>query len=179
MPSYAHITAPTNTRTYRGGYKDIFRFVPIADFATIASPTATPSALGDKVKITTAHTWTGTNGYFEYETQQQTVNIASETVGDAGAKLLKHTAKFNILGDGASTQEQLQNLLNSKVIAFVKDAKCDATEYVQLGDDCIQPEFSVAFNGATTKEGSKVYEVTAVVTDAKYFYSGAFTKNSA
>lgn len=178
MPSYADITTPTSPRAYRGGYKDVFRFCPVADFATIAAPIASPVALGDKVKITTAHTWPDPAGYFEYAAQQQTVTITSETTGDAGAKLFKHTAKFNILGDSASNQEQLQNLLNAKVIAWVKDSKCDATEYVQLGDDCIQPEFSVAFNGATTKEGSKVYDVTLTVIDAKYFYSGAFTKAS-
>lgn len=179
MATYAHRTTPTNARDFRGGYKDVFRFCPIADFATIASPTGSPSAIGDKVKITTAHTWTGTNGYFEYETQQQTVTVSGETVGETGAKLLKHSTKFNILGDDASTQEQIQALLNAKVIAWVKDSKCSATEYVQLGDDCIQPEFSVVFTGNTTKEGSKIYEVTLTVLDAKYFYSGALTKSTA
>lgn len=179
MPTYKNITTPATTRDFRGGYKDVFYFAPIADFDTIAAPIAAPVAIGDKVKIPTAHTFTGTNGFFQYDSKQKVVTITSETVGDAGSRLLKHTAKFVILGDSASTQEQLMALLNAKVIAMVKDSKCTAGEYVQLGDDCIQPDFDVKFNGATTAEGSKEYEVTATVVDAKYFYSAALTMSTA
>jgi hypothetical protein len=38
MPTYTHITAPTNpAASARGGYKDILYFCPVADFATIAA----------------------------------------------------------------------------------------------------------------------------------------------
>lgn len=175
MPNYATIGTPSSPRQYRGGYKDTFLFAPIADFTAVAAPSASPSALGDKVKITTAHTFPDGKGFHAWESQQKAITLKGESVGDAGARLIKWTGEIKILGDSASTQEQLQNTLNDKLIVLLKDARCVAGEYVQLGDDCVQPEFTVAFD-SQTPDGYKVYTVSFAVTDAKYFYSGAIVE---
>lgn len=177
MPTYAHITAPADVNTVRGGFKDNFYFCPIADFATIAVPSG--AGIGSTLTISTAHTFTTTDGFFDYETKQKTVTIKSTSIGDPGAKLMEHSFEFTMLGHSASTQEQLQALLNAKVIALLKDAKCSATEYVQLGDNCVQPEFSVEHDGKTTAEGLKEYKVSGKIVGSKYFYTGAVTLSTA
>lgn len=179
MANYSHRSNNTNPLANKGGYKDVFKFAPKADFTSVAAPTASPSAIGDKVKITTAHTFTGTKGFYNWPTKQQSVTIKSTTVGDPGARLLKHTAEFTILGDNASTQEQVESLLNDEVIALFKDSACVAGEYVQLGDDCSSPVFNVEFDGKTTAEGMKEYKVSVEVTASKYFYSGAIVDATA
>lgn len=179
MPTYAHITKPANPKDYKGGYEDVFRFCPKADFATIAAPTASPAAIGDKVKIPTSHTWTGTNGVFEYAVKNGSITHTSETIGEAGARLLRHTFRFVLLGDAATTYEQLQAQLNSNNLVFLKDSKCAANEFVQFGDECTQPEFSIAFNANTNLEGSKEYEVTGTIVESKYYYTGSLTASTA
>ncbi|RYZ56726.1 MAG: hypothetical protein EOO14_11920 [Chitinophagaceae bacterium] len=178
MASYAHITKPASPQLYKGGYEDVFRFCPKADFTAIAAPSVSPSVIGDKVKITTAHTWPTDKGVFEYAVKNGSLVVTSEPTGDPGARLMKHTFKFIVLGDSASTFEQLQNTLNSNLICFLKDSKCVGAEYLQFGDTCTQPEFSVGFNSNTNLEGSKEYEVTGTITESKYYYSGALTVNA-
>lgn len=177
MPTYAHITTPANSKDFKGGYKDTFYFAPLADFLALQEPGAVV-AVGDSLKITTAHTFTAPKGFFTWETKTQTATITGETTGEPGAQVMKWTAKFQILGDSASNQEQVEALLNAKMIVLLKDSKCAAGEYIQLGDDCTQPSFTATFNGATTAEGSKIYEVTATITGSKYFYSGAVTESA-
>jgi hypothetical protein len=178
MPTYTHITAPVNpAASARGGYKDILYFCPVADFASIAVPSG--SGVGSSLTIGTAHTFTSTAGFFTYDSKQKVVTVKGATIGDPGARLIEWTFETIILGDGASTQEQLQALLNAKVIALVKDAKCTANEYVQFGDSCVQPEFSVEFDGKTTAEGLKEYKVTGKIVASKYFYTGAVTLSTA
>jgi hypothetical protein len=178
MATYTHITSPANpAATARGGYKDVLYFAPIADFATIAAPSGT--GVGSSITIGTAHTFTTTNGFFTYDSKQKVVTVKGATVGDPGARLIEWTFETVIIGDSASTQEQLQSLLNAKVIALVKDANCGANQYVQFGDACVQPEFSVEFDGKTTTEGLKEYKVIGKIVASKYFYTGAVSLSTA
>lgn len=180
MANFSHLTTNTNPKAIRGGYKDVFYFCPIADFTSIQKPTATPSALGDYVLISTDHTFTGTKGFFHYETKQRSVTIKGTSVGDIGAKLMEYTGEVTILGDSASTQEQLERLLNSNVICLLKDANCLVDDvYAQLGDECTQPEFTVEFDGKTTNDGLKEYKVSFKVVASKYRYEGIVTSSTA
>jgi hypothetical protein len=161
-----------------GGYKNVVLFAPRSSFLTFAmpSPGATPAS-GDTLKITTAHTFGTTEGFISWLCQKASVTIKGKSEGEAGAKSMVWTAEFTLLGDSASTQEQLENLLNDDVIALFKDGNClAATDYVQIGDECNNPEFDVEFDGKTTAEGLKIYKVTMKCKKAKYFYSGAVTE---
>ncbi len=67
-------------------------------------------------------------------------------------------------------------MLNDNYIFLLKDAECLAgAPYVQLGDECLSPTAKVSFDGKTTKEGLKEYNVELTVKDKKFFYSGAVT----
>lgn len=171
--NYKNIFKSTNTKEYSGGYKNVFLFAPRRDFLSISRPPDNPPMLGDGVSITGAHAFDDPKGFLSYDAKQHSVTLKSATVGEDGAQELEHTAEFSILGDSATTQEQLQRILNDDIICLLKEASClENDSYVQLGDECVSPVFKVEFDGKTTKEGLKEYKIS-VVTKAKYFYSGA------
>lgn len=177
MGQYAHITRSTDPDFATGGYKNVFYFAPRVDFLVLSGVVNPVVALGDALTIAAVHTFTAPKGFFTHACQTHSVTLKGETVGDDGAKEMQWTATFGILGDSASTQEQLQNQLNDDVICLLKDAECGANQFIQLGNDCVSPEFSVSFDGKTTKEGKKIYTVT-VVCKKKYFYNYAVTENA-
>jgi len=180
MANFSHITTNTNVKAIRGGYKDYLWFCPLADFDVIAKPLDIPLALGDEVTIVGDHTFLVTNGFFKWELKQKTPTIKGTPVGDPGAKLIEYTGEVTILGDEATTQAQMERLLNSKGICLLKDANClEDDVYAQLGDECDTPEFSVEFDGKTTAEGLKEYKVSIKVVAAKYKYGGAVTESTA
>lgn len=134
--------------------------------------------LGDATEITTAHTFTSPDGFFSWDAKQHSVSIKGTTTGDDGAHEIEWAGEFTIIGDSASTQEQLTNTLNDDVIALFKEADCLTTDgYVQLGDECISPSFKVEFDSKTTAGGKKEYKVT-VTCKRKFFYTGAITMAS-
>jgi hypothetical protein len=84
-----------------------------------------------------------------------------------------------VLGDGPEIQEQMDMLLNDDIICLVKEANCIVNDsYVQMGDECVQPDITVAFNSNNNAEGSKEWTVTIAVTGKKFFYTGAVTEAS-
>jgi hypothetical protein len=64
--------------------------------------------LGDDLTIAAVHTFTSPKGFYEFDAVKHSVTIKSATVGDDGAQELEHTATFQILGDSASNQAQMQ-----------------------------------------------------------------------
>jgi hypothetical protein len=174
MPNYGNITGSTGPDFASGGYKNELLFAPRADFDTIAAPTGAPAALGDKVKVTDDHTFTDGNGWYKWALRLHSPTMKGATVGDDGAQEIEWTQSGDILGDSASTQEQLQNLLNENGITLIQDADCEGGQYVQLGNNCVTPSFKVSFDGKTTKEGKKIYSLE-ITCKKKYFYSGAVT----
>lgn len=175
---YGSITKATQ-KNVEGGYKNVVLFAPVDTFATFAAPTASPTAAGDKVTLVGNHTFTGAvgaNGFISWLCKKHSVTTTAETVGDAGSQSLLHKASFTLLGDRASTLEQLQDLLNDDVVLLLKDQDCEnSTEYVQLGSSCLAGDIKVSFDGKTTNEGLKEYNVEVSVKAKKYFYSGTIT----
>lgn len=159
-----------------GGYKNQFWFAPVADFLSIKTP-GVWAALGDKVKITLAHTFGEDDGFIAWRGKKHAVTTTAETTGEDGSKSLLHKGRIIVLGDGASTLEQMRDLLNDDIIILVKDQDClNAGDYVQFGDECLSPDLTITFDGKTTKEGLKEYTVEWSVKDKKFFYSGAVTE---
>lgn len=172
MPNYSNIAKASQTGKV-GGYKPALYFSPVEDITTLQRPTTTPAAIGDKVKISTAHTWATGLGAYKWDAQIHTVKHTSATVGDPGAQELEHTAELIVTGDNAATLEQMVQALNDDKIVWIKDADCVTNDsYVQLGDDCVPVECSIAFDGKTTKEGQKAYTVT-LKSKKKFFYLAA------
>lgn len=176
MPNYGTITN-ANQKGKTGGYKNTLYFSEVGDITTWQRPTATPSALGDKFKITTAHTWGAGKAANVWETKIGSVQHTIETGGDVGARELIHVARFEVLGDDASTLEQMVNFLNDNKVVWLKDADCLTTDsYVQLGDDCNPISASITFDSKTNNpeqvNGQKSY-VVEIRTKAKFFYLAA------
>lgn len=176
--TYDNIARSTNPRSYSGGYKNVFLFAPRRDFLSISKPPDTPTAIGDTLTVQGAHTFTDPLGFFNYDCKTHSVTLKGATTGDDGAKEMMWTGEFILLGDSASTQEQLERMLNDDIICLLKEADCLSNDsYVQLGNECVSPVFSVEFDGKTTKEGKKEYKVT-VESKVKYFYAHTVTMNT-
>ena len=159
-----------------GGYKNVVLLAPRDTFTKIEQPIAVPTALGDKYKIATAHTFPEDEGFISWLCKLHSVTLTGETVGEDGANEMMWKSVFSLLGDGAITQEEVTDQLNADNIWLLKDSDCLAGgPYVQLGDECVSPEVKVTFDGKTTKEGMKEYTVE-ITCKKKYFYSGAVTE---
>jgi len=168
--------AKADQKNTGGGYKNVVLWAPRNSFLSIKNPTATPSVLGDKKKITLAHTFPTDEGWMSWLCKKHSVTIKGETSGDEGAQSMVWTTSFTLLGDDASTQEQLEDFLNDDCIFLLKDQDClNTTDYVQLGNECINPTAKITFDGKTTVEGLKEYVVEIKVKETKFWYSGAVT----
>lgn len=164
-------------RNTDGGYKNVVLWAPRDTFSALAMPDPAVTTPGASLQITDDHTFSTGNGFISWACKQHSVTLVSESSGDPGAKSLVWTTTFSLLGDSASSQEQLEDMLNDDVVMLLKDANClQATDYVQLGDECNNPEVDVKFDGKTTAEGRKEYTVSVKVKRAKYFYSGTVTE---
>jgi hypothetical protein len=158
-----------------GGYAPLIFFSPVDTFTTLATPIAVPVVLGDKKKIVTDHSFAVNDGFVGILTKLNSVTIESaESEGDDGAVQNNWVLKAQIKGDSAVIQEQLDDMKNDPagLIFLAKDSTCNRNEYIQLGDGCTSPSFKYAFNSANTKEGSKIYDISVTVKEAKYFYTG-------
>ena len=160
-----------------GGYKNVLFFAPVDTFTSIKKPTPTPAALGDKKKITTAHTFGEDDGFISLLSKLHSVTLKGATVGEEGAQSMEWTFEGVILGDNAVLQEELEELLNDNCIWLLKDQDClNSTDFVQLGDECVFPAIKLEFDGKTTKEGMKEYKITGTIKGKKFFYNATVTE---
>lgn len=172
MANYGNIVKSTQTGK-SGGYKNALYLSPIKEIDVWKRPAAIPAALGDKYKITTAHTWVEGAATYKWEANIHSVNLKSATVGDPGAQELEHTLEIKFSGDNAATYEQIVNALNDDVAIWIKEADCiNNDSYIQLGDDCVPVELSAAFDSSNTQTGQKVYTIT-IKSKKKFFYLAA------
>jgi hypothetical protein len=175
---YFKITRDNTPGANSGGYKNVFLFARRDEFLSISKPPAPGPLIGDALKISGAHTFTDPIGFKSWDCKTHSVTLKGTTVGEDGAQEIEWSGEFAVLGDNASTQEQMQRILNDDIICLIKEAQCLVDDsYVQLGSECISPVFKVEFDGKTTKEGKKEYKVT-VTTKAKYFYAHAVTMST-
>ncbi len=162
-----------------GGYKNEMLFAPKRDFLTFGKPTNAPAAPGDTVTISTDHTFDAGKGFYSWYLKLQPNTLNGESVGDPGTKMINWKPEFYVLGDSASTQEQIQSLLNDDCIFLMKDISCDDDTWIQFGDECMSPEVTVTFTGNTAADGSKEYKIELAVRIKKYFYKGTVTRATA
>lgn len=169
----------TTQQSTGGGYKNVVFWAPVDTFTAVQTPTPTPAALGDKYKITTAHTFPVDEGFISWLCKTNSVKLTGATTGEVGSNEMTWTSTFVLLGDGALTHEEVVEQLNSTNIWLLKDSAClEANPYVQLGSECVPATVSVAFDSKDTAEGMKEWTIT-VTSKAKYFYSGTITEKPA
>lgn len=170
--------AKADIKNKYGGYKPQIWFAPVNTFTSIKTPTGSPTALGDTLKITTSHTFPADEGFIPMLCKQHSVTTTSAPVGDDGSVRSEWTLKAIFLGDSAELMETLEGMqAYSDSIFLAKDQDClNATDYVQIGDECQQGTVKYTFTGNTTKEGLKEYALEVKVTGKKFFYSGTVTE---
>jgi hypothetical protein len=180
MPNlYKKFTATDAAKNRDGGYKNVIYLAPVDTFLSIKKPTDTPAALGDTKKITTAHTFTSPAGFISLVSKMHAVKTKTTSIGDDGVQQMEHEFEAIITGDSAEHLEQFEGLLNDNCIFLVKDQNClAANEFVQFGDECLQPTLKVEFDSADTNSGVKYYKITGKIRGKKYFYSGVVTEKS-
>lgn len=174
---YKKFSTTETSRNREGGYKALVFFSPVDMFTLIKNPTVT-TALGDKKKITTAHTFGVDEGFISLLCKQHSVKSKATSVGDDGVQSLEHEFEFICTGDGAENLAQFEDMLNDRMIFLLKDQDCiNATDYVQFGSDCLQPTIKVEFDSADTNSGVKNYKVSGKIKGPhKFFYSGTVTE---
>lgn len=176
--NYKTITKNLNPRANTGGYKNVILMCPRADFLSISQPPNPGPLLGDAVTISDAHTFTDPKGFISWDCKTHSVTGKATTTGDEGAQELEYAYPFTIIGDSATTQEQMQRVLNDDIIWLLKEANCLVDDsYIQLGDECFSPIAKVDADYKTTKEGQKEWTVI-VTTKARYFYTAAITMST-
>jgi hypothetical protein len=159
-----------------GGYKDALWYSPVADFDVIARPIVNPAVLGDKVKVTTAHTWDVDKGAYKWDAKKMSVVLRAEPVGDPGSQELMHRAEVIILGDNPEIYQSVVQSMNDDAIVFIKDAEClENDTYIQLGDDCNPVEVVANFDSFNNSEGKKSWTLT-ISSKKKFFYNAALTE---
>ncbi len=174
--NYGHITKPANPESARGGYKNVILFVERDKFLTFAKPPANPSTLGAAYTISDAHTFGANDGYNEWASKLKSVTGKGTTVGDEGAQQMKYSFEGVIIGDSASTQEQMHRALNDDLVWFVKDSNCLVTDsYVQYGDECDSPVVKAEYDSQNS-DGTKNWKITGEVTSKRFFYEAALVK---
>jgi hypothetical protein len=170
--------AKADIKNRDGGYKALIYFAPVDTFTTIAAPSAT-ALMGDRKKITDNHTFPVDEGFISLLCKLHSVTSKGTTIGDEGAQSIQWEFEGSILGDSAFAQEELETILNDNNIFLLKDQDClNAGEFVQFGDECLQPTIKLEFDGKTTKEGNKEYKITGTVKSKKFWYSGAVTEKA-
>lgn len=175
MANFGHITKPASPEAARGGYKNELLVVDKADVTAWGSPLTT-SGLGDKYTITTAHTFGVNKGYYSWPLKLKSALVKGASQGDVGMKQVQYTFEGMILGDSASTQEQMHNSLDADSVFFLKDSNClVADSYLQFGDSCDSPEIDVEFDSQNS-DGTKNWKVTGKITGKRFFYNASLVK---
>jgi hypothetical protein len=173
MATYKKI-ASADQKNIDGGYKNVVLTAPADSFLSMAKPTVFTN-LGNKLEIITDHTFTAPAGFFSWLCNKHSVKITGES--DAFGKMI-YKSTFQLKGDSSSTQEQMENMLKDQNLIFLlKDADCVNTDqYIQLGDDCVQPDVKVTFDSADSSTGEKLYTVELTVKSKKFWYEGTVTE---
>lgn len=103
------------------------------DFLDIKSPVVGDDPLlGDAYTIGESHEWVTAKEPMPILLKQDSIEADGESVGDIGGERMVYKVKLFVLGDGASAEEVMDNLLNDRFILFVAQYPWNGT-YVQFG----------------------------------------------
>lgn len=156
-----NLKEPKNAST---GVSDYVLIARLSDFVEggVKCPVAPFAALGDKVKIATAHEFKVGRGFMKFTTAPRKNQITAGSIGEFGFAKLDPNWEFVLAGSYAELHETVAELMNVPLIIMFRDSNCDEEMYYQLGCDCLQayikPEFST---GTTADNGIKGYKITA------------------
>jgi hypothetical protein len=149
----------------------------VDDFTTLQTPAA-GTVLGDAKKIATAHTWAATKGAMALYVDENTLEAASDTVGDKGNLRTKWAPKIFFPGDGPEVEELVENLKNLPLIGFGQEG-CDGSKQIlQYGCADIPLKITkVSFSSGTLTGGKKGWMLETECYN-RYFYNATLTVRS-
>lgn len=182
MPNLYKKYTKSDIKNKDGGYKNRILFAPVDTFIVNAlpAPGATP-LLGDTKKITTSHTFGGSDGFIEIFGKIDSATSKFTTDDDG---VFTHTFEIDIEGDSPELYEQLEGMVGDSVsgsgaVILLKDGNCiDATSYNQWGDSCLQPKLKVDFDAKTTASGTKIQKLSGTIRGHRYWYYGTIQEKT-
>lgn len=172
MSDYAY----QNLRTYANAGSGIAEYALLApkswfDVDGLKSPVGpfgvTP---GDEITIKTPHVFVTGKGFIYFTLAPEKNQLDGVTVGDTGFNKKNYSVKLFFPGSTPAQHEQMKNLLNTPLVAIVKDANCGANMYYQLGSECVSAYLTSDFHTGTTKDGVKGFEATLNFAGDLLFY---------
>lgn len=167
---------PDGQDNMAGVAKDAFIGI-VSDFATIAKPIAVPVAIGDGVKIVTAHVLKATKKTFKFFVMYEKSGVESPMVGQRKSKSWKPKFKLFYPGGDAVAMDILSLLQNVDIIAWA--TPLDGVGLLQIGSEEL-PATIVAGSVKTGEgpEGEKgiSFEVEAPSRKPYYLYTAALPR---
>jgi hypothetical protein len=159
--SYAYNNLKTPQNVF-SGVADYVLIAPVSDFEEggIMCPTAPFTERGDEIKIKTPHSFKSERAFAKYILATEKNKIDAAALGDKGFQKLDQTLEIMIPGSYAELHEAIKNIMNTPLIALIKDSNCSANLWYQLGCDCVYAWASPTFATGTTREGNKGYIVS-------------------
>lgn len=141
------------------GIADYVLLAPVSFFDVdgIKCPEAPFTNPGDEVKILTAHTFLSGKGFIRVALAPEKNQLNAKTIGDKGFQKLDFELDIFVPGSYADVHELIKNLINTPLIAIVKDSNCGADILYQLGCDCVYAYASFDFSTGTNNQGVKGY----------------------
>ena len=152
---------PKNAST---GVSDFVLIARLSDFVEggVKCPVAPFVALGDKVKIATAHEFKEGRGFLKFITAPRKNQITAGSIGEFGFAKMDPKWEFVIPGSYAELHESISSLLNVPLILMLQDSSCEENMWYQLGCDCLQAYITAEFStGTTADNGIKGYKIVA------------------
>lgn len=162
-----------DTPNRKPGIAEFALLAPVGWFAAdgIKSPVAPFASPGDSITIKTPHEFLEDKAFLKYDLAPQKNQLDGKTIGDLGFNSLSFEATIFLPGSSPAQHENIQNILNVKLIALVKDSNCGSNMYYQLGCDCTFAYLTVDFSTGTTNNGVKGFNGKLIYDGAIQFYA--------
>jgi hypothetical protein len=170
--AYENLVDPQNVAS---GIAELILLAPVKSFETdgIKTPVAPFTEPGDEITIKDAHVFKSGKAFTKFQLAPQKNSLNIGTHGEVGLLGQNQEATIFIPGNYAQAHETVKHLLNTPLIALVKDSNCAADLWMQLGCDCQFAWINPNFTTGTSKDGVKGYEVKVTYDGGPQIYSVA------
>lgn len=170
--AYKNLIEPQNVQS---GVAEYVLLSPVSWFEQngIMCPVLPFTNPGDEITIYEPHVFKAGKGFIKFQLAPQKNSLGYNTSGDIGSLKQNAELKIFIPGSYIVAHEAIKNLINTPLIALIKDGDCNAGLFYQLGCDCQKAWLSASFNTGTTKDGVKGYEATLTYDGGPLFYQVA------
>lgn len=125
---------------------------------------------GDSLTIKEAHEFLEGKAFIYFALAPDKNELNTTTTGEKGFYKPNSEIKLVMPGSTPAQHEQLRALLNTPLVAIIKDGTCGANMYYQLGSDCAAAYMKSDFKSGTTDSGIKGFECSITYANGPLFY---------